>query len=228
MNFAAPTSGGTPITDYQWSTDGGTTWYSESSAGTPCSGAGNGTVTCQITTLSTNGTTPLTNGTSYPIEVRAVNAVGDGAASTSQPATPYTTPSAPVITTGAGGMEAANQSLTVNFTAPASTGGSPITTYQYSTDAGATWQTRTDSATTSTTMTIADLSSSATTPLTNGTTYDIEVRAVNAAGPGAPSAVATGIPITSPAAPTHQLGHTRERRARRRLHAWLERRCCGN
>jgi hypothetical protein len=201
VNFAAPTDGGTPITDYQWSTDGGTTWYSESSAGTPCSGAA-GSVTCQITTLSTNGTTPLVNGTSYPIEVRAVNAVGDGATSTSQPATPYTTPSAPVITTGAGGMEAANQSLTVNFNAPSSTGGSAITTYQYSTDAGATWQTRTDGGTTSTTMTIADLSSSsATTALANGTTYDIEVRAINAAGAGAPSEVAAGIPVTSPAAP---------------------------
>ena len=202
VSFAAPTTGGTPITDYEWSTDGGTTWQLESSAGTPCSTIGSSTVSCAITTLSTNGTTPLTNGTSYPIEVRAVNAVGVGTASAPQAATPFTTPGAPVITTGSGGMQAANQSLTVNFSAPTNNGGSAITTYQYSTDAGATWQARSDGISpTSMTMTISTLSSDGAIPLTNGTTYDIEIRAVNAAGPGAASAVAAGIPVTVPAAP---------------------------
>ena len=112
VNFTAPASGGSPITDYDWSTDGGSTWYSEQTFGTPCQLNGGSTVTCQIAALSTDGTTSLTNGTAYPIEMRAVNGVGNGAASASVSGTPYTTPGAPTITTGAGGMVAASQSLT--------------------------------------------------------------------------------------------------------------------
>ncbi len=100
-------------------------------------------------------------------------------------------------------MVAANQSLTVSFTAPASTGGSPITAYQYSTDAGATWHNRTDGqSATSTTMTITAASADGVTPLVDGQTYDVEIRALNAAGSGPGSAVATGIPVTVPDAPT--------------------------
>ena len=54
---------------------------------------------------------------------------------------------------------------------------------------------------TSTTMTITALSSDGTTALADGVTYDVELRAVNAAGSGPGSAVATGIPVTVPAAP---------------------------
>ncbi len=200
--FAAPASGGSPITDYDWSTDG-TTWYSEDAYGTPCQSGNGSSVTCEIAALSTDGTTALTNGTSYPIELRAVNAVGTGTASASQFGTPYTTPGAPTITTGAGGMVAANQSLTVNFNASASTGGSVITAYQYSTDAGATWHNRTDGQTaTATTMTISAISADGVTGLTDGDTYDVEIRAVNAAGDGPGSAVATGIPVAVPDPPT--------------------------
>ena len=69
VSFAAPASGGSPITDYDWSTDGGTNWYSEDAAGTPCQDTSD-TVTCAVDTLSTDGQTPLTNGVSYPIQVR--------------------------------------------------------------------------------------------------------------------------------------------------------------
>ncbi len=200
VTLTAPASNGSPITDYQWSTDAGTTWFSQTTSGNPCQTSGT-SVTCEITALSTNGTTALTNGTPYSIEMRAVNAVGDGAASSSQNGTPYTTPGAPTISTNQGGMVAANQSLTVSFSTPAN-GGSAITTYQYSTDAGATWHSRTDGQTTSTTMTITALSTDGATALTNGTTYDVEIRAVNAAGNGPASAVATGIPVTAPSAPT--------------------------
>ncbi|MGO8826497.1 MAG: fibronectin type III domain-containing protein [Acidimicrobiales bacterium] len=202
VSFAAPASGGSPITDYDWSTDGGTNWYSEDAAGTPCQDTSD-TVTCAVDTLSTDGQTPLTNGVSYPIQVRAVNAVGTGPASASEPGTPFTTPGAPTITSGADGMVAANQSLTVTFTAPTSDGGSAITGYQYSTDAGATWQDRTDGQpATSTTTTITAVSADGVTPLVDGVTYDVEIRAVNAAGEGPGSAVATGIPVTVPDAPT--------------------------
>ena len=51
---------------YQYSTDAGVTWQTASSNADPM----------VITTLSTNGTTPIANGTQYPVEIRAVNAVG--------------------------------------------------------------------------------------------------------------------------------------------------------
>jgi Fibronectin type III domain/Putative Ig domain len=203
VTFTAPASNGSPITDYQWSTDGGTTWDSESTFGSPCQSGTGSSETCEITALSTNGSTPLTNGTTYPVELLAVNAVGAGAASASQSGTPYTTPGAPAITTGASGMTPANQTLIVAFTAPTSNGGSAVTGYDYSTDAGATWLARTDGQSTSTTMTISVLSSDGATPLTNGTTYSVEVQAVNAAGAGPGSAVATGIPVDVPDAPTN-------------------------
>jgi len=202
VTLTPPSSGGYPVADYQWSTDGGTTWYSEASFGTPCQNLPAGTVTCQILALSSDGSTPLTNGTPYSIEMRAVNLVGAGPASTAQPATPYTVPGAPAITTPASGMVAANQSLALSFNPPASNGGSTITSYQYSTDAGTTWQPANGGQPlTSTAMTITVLSTDGITPLTNGTTYDVEIRAVNAAGPGLASAVAQGVPSTVPAAP---------------------------
>ncbi len=163
---------------------------------------GGTSVTCLVATLSTDGSTPLTNGTPYSIEMEAVNSVGAGASSNSVSSTPYTTPGAPTITTGSSGMIPSSQSLTVDFTAPNSNGGSAITAYQYSTDAGVAWHDRTDGASaTSTTMTITALSSDGTTALTNGTTYDVEIRAVNAAGDGPGSDVAAGIPVTAPSAP---------------------------
>ena len=202
-SFTAPSSGGSPITDYDWSTDGGATWYSESSSGTPCQTGTGGSVSCAIVVLSADGTSPLANGTSYPVEIRAVNGVGAGGASASRSGTPYTTPGAPTITTGSGGMVAANQALTVSFSAPTGNGGSAVTGYQYSTDAGATWQNRTDGqSATATTMTISSLSTDGVTPLTNGSVYQVEIRAVNAAGDGPGSAVASGIPVTVPAGPT--------------------------
>ena len=114
---------------------------------------------------------------------------------------------------------AANQSLTVSFSAPTSTGGSAITTYQYSTDAGATWQNRTDGqSATSTTMTISALSSDGATPLTNGSTYDVEIRAVNAAGDGPGSAVASRDPGHRARRADHHFGHLGERGPRGHLH----------
>jgi len=201
VTATVPSSGGSPITDVQWSTDGGVTWASEATAGAPCVTTGAAMV-CTIARLSSDGVTGLVNGTGYPVELRGVNAVGPGAPSSPVSGTSATVPGAPTLTTGADGMVAADQSLTVSFTPPASDGGSPVTGYQYSTDAGATWHDRTDSAgPTASTMTITVASSDGTTALANGTTYDVEVRADNAEGAGPGSAVAVGIPETAPSVP---------------------------
>jgi gliding motility-associated-like protein len=66
INFTVPTSnGGSAITNYEYTTDGGTTW----------------TAFSPVTTSSPVTVSGLTNGTTYPFQLRAVNAIGPGAAS---------------------------------------------------------------------------------------------------------------------------------------------------
>ncbi|MEP7156577.1 MAG: hypothetical protein ABI905_12440, partial [Betaproteobacteria bacterium] len=127
----------------------------------------------------------LTNGTGYTCTVTATNAAGTGSASTaSASATPRTVPGAPTIGTATPG----NAQLSVAFTAPASNGGSAITSY---------------------TATCGGISNSgASSPivvstLTNGTSYTCTVTATNVAGTGSASAASAGAtPRTVPGAPT--------------------------
>lgn len=66
INFTAPTSnGGSVITNYEYTTDGGTTW----------------TAFSPVTTSSPVTVSGLTNGSTYPFQLRAVNAIGPGTAS---------------------------------------------------------------------------------------------------------------------------------------------------
>lgn len=96
-------------------------------------------------------------------------------------------PIAPTISS----VTAGNTQVTVNFTAPADTGGSAISDYEYSTNNGSTWTT---SGSTASPITI--------TGLTNSTTYQIKVRAINTTGNGTASSATPGIPVaTVPAAP---------------------------
>ncbi|AGZ42862.1 fibronectin type III domain-containing protein [Actinoplanes friuliensis] len=163
--FTAPAStGGAAILRYEVSVDNGTTWATL---------AGNRIVT------------GLTNGTAYAIRLRAVNEVGAGAPSATASVTPATTPGAPTAVAVSPG----DASASVNFTAPASTGGAAITGYQVSTDNGTTWA--------------ALAGNRIVTGLTNGTAYLIRVRAVNEVGTGAPSAATTVTPaVALPGAPT--------------------------
>ncbi|MEI6216222.1 MAG: fibronectin type III domain-containing protein, partial [Actinomycetes bacterium] len=181
-------NGGSAVTNYQYSTNGGTNWFTR----TPASNAS----PLLITTLSTNGTTPLTNGTSYSIQIRAFNTLA-GTATATTAATPATTAGAPtaiVITPG-------NAQLSVAFTAPASNGGSAITTYKYSTDGGATWLAR-QTGTTASPLVITKLSTDGLTALTNGTSYPVQIRAVNAAGDGLQTTSTSATPEVAPGAPT--------------------------
>jgi outer membrane protein OmpA-like peptidoglycan-associated protein len=137
------------------------------------------------TWVSTGGPTSsiiingLTNGTTYNVKVRAVNSAGDGTASSAVAATPFTVPAAPTI----GTITAGNAQLSVPFTAPSSTGGSTITDYKYSTDNGTTW-----------TSAVSRVSPIVITGLTNGTAYNVKLRAVNAAGDGTASTAVSATP----------------------------------
>ena len=181
--FTAGAINGSAITNYKWSTDG-TTYTAFSPA----------------TTTSPLVITGLNNGTAYTVRIRAVNAVGDGAVATAgASSTPRTTPAAPTITS----ITPSSGQLSVAFTA-GSDGGSAITNYQYSTDNGSSWRNRA-SGTTGSPLVITTLSTDGTTALSNGTTYTVRIRAVNAAGSGTQSASSTGTPAaaaTAPAAPT--------------------------
>lgn len=174
--FTSPISnGGSAITNYKYSTNGGSSF-------TACS---------PTQTSSPIIITGLTNGTSYNVQILAVNAQGDGTATATTAATPATTPGSPtaiVITPG-------NAQLSVAFTAPASIGGSAITSYKYSTDGGATFITRA-AGTTASPLVITTLSSDGTTALVNGTSYNIQIKAVNAIGDGTATASTAATPTT--------------------------------
>jgi titin len=125
----------------------------------------------------------LTNGTVYYFRVAAVNAAGVGALAGPVADYPYTTPSAPTLTS----VTPNHQQLVVGLTA-GSTGGSPLLRYEYSLNDGA-WV---SSGGTATSFTI--------TGLTNGTSYSVRVRAVSSrAGSSAASNNISGTPSWSAA-----------------------------
>jgi len=166
IEFVAGANGGSAITKYQYSTNSGTTWSDITDTTSPVSITG------------------LTNGTTYSVLLRAVNAVGNGASSAAVSVTPVTTPAAPTALVATAG----NASASIAFTA-GSDGGSAITKYQYSTNNGTTWA-DTDAGTSSP-VTISGL--------TNGTAYSIKLRAVNAAGNGTASSPAVSVTPTTAA-----------------------------
>ena len=125
-------------------------------------------------------TAPLTNGQSYDFEVRAVNAVGPGPAA----ATEIDLPGPPrnlAATPGDGSVE-------LEWLAPSSDGGLQIIRYEYQVDGSGVW-----------TEVGLDLSTTVAS-LTNGQSYDFEVRAVNAVSPG-PAASAQATPVKTPGPP---------------------------
>lgn len=149
LTFTRPErEGGAPITGYEVSTDGGQHWQPLTYVGT---------------TLLTGTVTELTNGTTYAVKVRAVNALGGGTASTALSVTPATVPGAAKNVQAV----ALRTRVTVSWTA-AATGGSPITGYRVTAKPG------------------GQLCSTSTTScvyahLTPGVTYSFSVVAINTA-----------------------------------------------
>ncbi len=90
-------------------------------------------------------------------------------------------PPAPTITE----ITPGNQQLSVAFTAPANNGGVSITNYEYSVNGGIDWTTPSP-AVSSSPLLISGL--------TNATTYDVQIRAVNSIGSGAASTTTQGTP----------------------------------
>jgi large repetitive protein len=115
----------------------------------------------------------LTNGQPYTVTLRAGNAAGSSPASLSATGTPFGPPAAPTITGASSGNGVANVAFTLN-----DDNGAPIGNVEYSLDGGRTWITRAPASTTSPLLIDG---------LENGRTYDVAIRAVNAAGPSEPS-----------------------------------------
>ncbi len=134
----------------------------------------------------------LTNGTTYEFAVAAVNSAGPGAFSDTASATPQAAATAPA-TPAAPTATAGDASATVSWTAP-DDGGSAITGYvlQYAVTGTAAWETHPDE---------GSGTSRSVTGLTNGTTYDFRVRAVNSVGTSEYSAVETATPVAAATRP---------------------------
>jgi hypothetical protein len=161
VGFAPPVdNGGAEISYYEYTIDGGLTWISGSPAQTasPIAIAG------------------LSNGVTYSVKVRAVNAVGAGAASDAVSVKPVAAASAP----SASGVVAGNARATLSISPPAQINDSALSGYDYSTNNGVTWS---HFASVDGPFVI--------TGLMNGTAYQVKVRAVNTAGPGAASDAVT-------------------------------------
>lgn len=155
--------------------------------------------TCTATAPSTICFVPgLTNGQAYTFTVTARSAafatVGESNASiASDSVTPLTTPGAPTFTS----LTPGNGYLAASFSPPTSDGGSTITRYDYSVDNGANWIAF-GSVLTSSPQRI--------TGLTTGVSYDVLIRAVNAAGAGPATLAQSATFVTAPAAPSAVTG----------------------
>lgn len=171
--------------------------------GSPITGYG---VTCEVTggtgpAVAASGAvspvivTGLTNGKSYRCRATATNAFGQSfPSSQSAQFIPAAVPGAPTgVTTRSGATATTTGPLVVSFSPPVVTGGRPITAYSV--------------ACTSANGGVARTASGALAPVTvsgatTGKSYTCKVRAANAVGFGAYSAVSAAMIVGSPAAPT--------------------------
>jgi titin len=146
-----------PITVFEYSLDDGVTWV------TPI-------VPVTASPLTISG---LDFATAYAVKVRAVNTQGPGEASEPISMTTLAIPaSAPIIS----GVVTGNGRASMSITAPTQINDSSLTGYDYSTNNGSTWS---HFASVEGPFII--------TGLTNATAYQVKIRAVNSAGPGAAS-----------------------------------------
>ncbi|MDQ2751071.1 MAG: Ig-like domain-containing protein [Actinomycetota bacterium] len=171
VSWTAPASiGGSPISSYTIDIRNGTTVV--------------GNVTGLAPTPTSTVVSGLANGTAYNFVVRALNAAGASVDSVpSNTVVPATTPSAPTI----GAVNPASGQATVNWTAPASNGGAPITGYEV----------RVVDASNLQVGGLRPAGAAATnlvvTGLTNGNAYRFQVHALNVVGAGPYSALSAAV-----------------------------------
>jgi hypothetical protein len=184
LSWSAPANGGPSITGYN--VYDGTTPGGESATA----------VNTTLITTTTTTVTGLTGGTTYYFIVKAVNAVGSSPASSEVFAIPGgTAPDAPTGAHAAAGFGSA----TVTWTAPASSGGSAISSYKV-TAADSTTPANGGQTCTWTTGTLT----CTVTGLTDGDSYTFTVTAINSVGTSAASTVSNAVTpaISAPSAPT--------------------------
>ncbi len=187
VSWTAPADdGGSPVTEYRINVQPGTTTVkvTPTTAGSP--------------PPTTATFTPLTNGQPVTFTVKAVNRVGQSAASAPSnsvtPGTAANVPGAPTSVTAVAG----DASAKVSWKPPTADGGSPVTAYRVSIQPGKTSQTVDAPATTA-----------SFTGLANGVSYTFTVRAANVAGysvasaPSAPVTPSGSVTATVPGAPTN-------------------------
>ena len=182
VSWEAPgNDGGKPIAGYRIQWRSGDNQLSESDPSVTVAG---GVLNRRIGSLD--------NGTQYYVRVRAINDVGEGLWSTPPAsATPAAAPGVPREMT----IEPGNQKLTVTWQPPADDGGSPVTGYLVQ------WKdTGEEFSDTERRATVTDPRHQIPS-LDNGSTYTVQVRAVNLTGTG-PPASETGVPVTVPGLPT--------------------------
>ena len=176
--FAPASDGGSPITGYEYSQDGGP-WISFQAV---------------VDVWSSYTVTGLTAERKYDFQIRAVNAQGAGPPSDRISVRALGPPGAP-----SGLSAVARDGLVVlSWNAPSSDGGSAITGYEYSQNSGS-WTPIPSSR-----PGFANAVGYTVTGLTNGSTYNFQIRAVNAQGGGQPSNSVSARPVraTVPGAPT--------------------------
>ena len=174
VTWVAPVStGGTNITDYIIE-------YSSNAGSTYTifnDGVGT-TLSASITGLNVNS--------NYLVRVRAVNAVGESLNSST-----IGVADAP---TGVTLSVTGTNQLTATWVAPSNVNGSAVTDYEIDVDSGAGYSTANDGVGTGTTFVINSV--------TAGSFRSIKVRAINALGESANTAVVTGTIFSAPGAPT--------------------------
>jgi titin len=163
VSFNGPAdTGGSPITRYQVSTNGGLNWQ-----------------TANLSSVNARNFDigSLTGGTTYGLTIRAFNAAGVSSASTVVYALYIATPGAPSLISAT----VSGTTAKVQYKAPTVTGGQAPSMYQYSLDGGVTWRVR--PAGTSTEFMLTNLPKS--------TTLKLCIRAVNSRGYGTTSKILT-------------------------------------
>jgi uncharacterized repeat protein (TIGR02543 family) len=147
-----------------------------------------GGATCTVNAPATScSISPLDNGTAYTFSATAFNGVARSDTSTaSASVTPATTPGAPTITSAS---SSSSGLTTVNFSAPASNGGSAITGYTITSSPGG-----------FTCTAAANATSCAVSGLTDGVAYTFTAVATNAIGNS--SASSSSASVTSAGAPS--------------------------